>query len=127
MKITPVETDKAPRAIGPYSQAVKGGGFLFLSGQLGMDPATSELVGDDCASQTEQIMRNLKEILKKENLSFEDVVETTIYMTDLSDFQTVNTIYAEALGTHKPARATVQVAALPKKAKIEIRMTAVLP
>ena len=124
MKIETINTDKAPAAIGPYSQAVKAGQFLFLSGQIPLNPETGEMLEADITLQTKQVLHNLKMVLNSENLNFEDVVETTIYLLDLGDFQVVNQLYQEAIGDHKPARATVQVAALPKEALVEIKMTA---
>jgi len=121
-----IETDKAPEAIGPYSQAIKHNGFIFTAGQLGIDPATGKLIDDTIEAQTEQIMKNLKSILSEADASFINVVETVIYITDLNNFKTVNEIYAKYLNGHKPARATVQVAGLPLGGKIEIKMTAVI-
>lgn len=127
MSIEYIKTDKAPGAIGPYSQAVKGGGFLFTSGQIPLIPETGEMAGEDIETQTRQVLANLKAVLAADKLDFNHVIETTIYMTDLIDFRTVNTLYEEAMGSHKPARATVQVAGLPKNSKIEIKMTALYP
>jgi len=121
-----IETEKAPKAIGPYSQAIKHNDFIFTAGQLGIDPVTGKLIDDTIDSQTEQVMKNLSSILKEAKASFNNVVETVIYLTDLNNFKIVNEIYAKYLNGHKPARATVQVAGLPLGAKIEIKMTAVL-
>jgi len=120
-----VETPNAPAAIGPYSQAIKAGGFLFISGQIPIDPATGRMTVDT-TSQTKQVMRNLEAILAAEGLTFADVVKTTIYLTNLDDFARVNEVYGSYFELDPPARATVQVAALPKGAKVEIDAVAVL-
>jgi 2-iminobutanoate/2-iminopropanoate deaminase len=120
-----VETSAAPAAIGPYSQAVRAGGFIFYSGQIPLDPQTGALVGEGIAEQTRQVMANIKAVLSASGRSFDDVVKTTIYLTDLADFATVNEIYGEYFRETPPARACVQVAALPKGAKIEIEWIAV--
>jgi len=111
-----VSTDKAPGAIGPYSQAIRAGDFLFVSGQIPLDPATGQLVGGDMAAQTLQVMRNLGEVLKAGGASFQDVVRSTIYLADLADFAVVNEIYGRQFTPPAPARATVQVARLPRDA-----------
>ncbi|MBA7605263.1 putative reactive intermediate deaminase TdcF [subsurface metagenome] len=126
MKHKIIETDGAPKAIGPYSQAVKAGDFLFASGQVGLDPASGKLVGESIEDQTRKSLVNLKAILTAGGAALEDVVETTIFLTDIGDYATVNRIYSGFMGGHKPARVTVQVAALPLRAKIEIKMTAFL-
>jgi 2-iminobutanoate/2-iminopropanoate deaminase len=121
-----VSTPDAPAAIGPYSQAVRAGAFVFLSGQIPLDPRTGELVGgDDVEAQTRQVLANLKAVLQAAGASFAQVVKTIIFLTDLSDFATVNRVYATAFeGVEPPARATVQVAALPRGAKVEIEAVA---
>ncbi len=118
------EVPNAPKAVGPYSPVARAGGMVFLSGQLGLSPDTGELVGSDITSQTEQVLANLKAVLSHVGLSFSDVVKTTIFLTDLANFQVVNTLYSEALGGHKPARSTIQVSALPKGGIVEIEMVA---
>ena len=118
-----VHTDKAPRAIGPYSQAIDTGDFVFLSGQIGLDPETGQMKAG-VEEQTHQVMRNLQAVLETVGLDFSHVVKTTIYLQDLNDFQKVNEIYASYLQEPYPARATVQVAALPKGALVEIEMIA---
>jgi 2-iminobutanoate/2-iminopropanoate deaminase len=123
MRLKPVQTKKAPGAIGPYSQAIECGSFVFTSGQIGISPDTDALVGETIEAQTRQVLKNLLEILKVCRASFQDVVETTIFCTDLNDFGIINKIYGEMMGEHRPARSTVQVASLPKNAKIEIKMT----
>ena len=126
MSKTIVKTDTAPGAIGPYSQAVKAGGFLYLSGQIPLDPATGALVEGDIAAQTEQVMKNLGEVLKAGGATFEHVVRTTIFLTDLGDFAKVNEIYGRHFPADPPARATVQVAALPRGSRVEIDLVAFL-
>ena len=120
-------TDHAPAAIGPYSQAISVDGWLFTSGQIGLDPATGELTGEDFESQARQVMENLGQVLASAGCSFGDVVRTTIYLSDFADFATLNSIYGDAMGDHRPARSTVQAAALPMGAKIEIDMVARQP
>jgi len=114
----------APKAVGPYSPAVSAGGMVFLSGQVGLNPDTMQLVGAGIEEQTRQVMKNLHAVLSELSLSFSDVVKSTIFLTDLKTFQTVNTIYGEELGGHKPARSTFQVSALPLGAIVEIEMIA---
>lgn len=123
-----ISTAHAPAAIGPYSQAVTARGFVFLSGQIPLDPQSGEMVGgDDVELQAKQVMRNLKAVLDAAGASFAKVVKTTIYLTDLGDFARVNKVYGSFFeGVEPPARATVQVAALPRGAKVEIDAIAVL-
>jgi 2-iminobutanoate/2-iminopropanoate deaminase len=115
-----VSTDRAPGAIGPYSQALDTGSWVFCSGQIGLDPATGQLVSGGIAPEAEQVLRNLEAVLAAAGLGFADVVRTTIYLVDLADFSTVNDIYARHVRAPYPARATVGVAALPRGARIEI-------
>ena len=117
-------SENAPAPIGPYSQAVQAGDFVFLSGQIGIDPVTGNLTGSSVEGQTTQAMENLKEVLKGSGLSFKDVVQTRIYLTNMSDWAAVNGIYAASFNDTYPARAAVQVAGLPKGAKVEIEMVA---
>jgi len=121
-----IATDAAPAAIGPYSQAIRCGAMVFLSGQVALDPATGEIVGeDDVAAQTEQVMRNLGAVLGAAGAGFGDVLKATIFLTDLGDFQTVNRIYARSFeGLDPPARACVEVSRLPKDVRVEIEMIA---
>ena len=119
-----ITSEHAPRAIGPYSQAVRAGGLVFLSGQIPIDPATGEMIGGDVRLQTEQVMKNLGAVLEAAKLSFEDVVKATIYLVDLADFTVVNEVYGARFATDPPARATVQVAALPRGARVEIDLLA---
>ncbi len=120
-----VSTDKAPAAIGPYSQAVKTGNLLFLSGQISLDPVTMNIIGNDIESQTGQIFKNIRAVLLSENLTLENIVKCTVFMKNLDDFGKMNEIYAKEFGAHKPARSTVQVARLPKDVLIEIECVAV--
>ena len=117
-----VTTSAAPAPVGPYNQAVLAGGWLYCSGQIPLDPQTGAMVGDgDVASETRQVLKNLTAVLEAAGATAQHVVRTTVFLTDLADFQTVNEIYAEVFGAGtSPARACVQVAALPKGAKVEI-------
>jgi 2-iminobutanoate/2-iminopropanoate deaminase len=125
MTIEKIETKEAPAAIGPYSQGVRAGDFIFFSGQIPLDPSTGEVViAGGIAAQTEQVMANMEAVLKGAGLTFGAVVKTTIYLTDLKDFSTVNEIYGKYFEGIVPARATVQVAALPKGAGIEVEWVA---
>lgn len=114
----------APQAIGPYSQAVKANGLIFLSGQIPLDPKSGQVVGTGIVEQTTQVLKNIEAVLRHANLSFENVVKSTIFLTDLAHFKTVNELYEQALGSLKPARSTVQVAALPRGVMVEIEMIA---
>lgn len=120
-------TDEAPAAIGPYSQAVSADGWLYTSGQIPIDPATGDLVTGDFADQVRQVLRNLAAVLDSAGCTFGDVVKTSIFVTDLANFGTLNELYGEAMGDHRPARSTIQVAALPKNVDVEIDMIAKLP
>ena len=124
MAKTAISTNDAPQAIGPYSQAIEHAGIIYLSGQIPLDPKTMQMVGTTAAEQAEQVMKNLQGLLRAAGVGFEHVVRTTIFLTDLADFTTVNEIYARFLVAPFPARATVQVAALPRGAKLEIDMIA---
>lgn len=115
-----VVTDQAPKAIGPYSQAVTAGKLIFTAGQVALDPATGQLVGATVAEQTDQVLKNLKAVLVAAGVSFEHVVKTTVYLADMNDFTAMNEVYARHFGNHKPARSTVQAARLPKDARVEI-------
>jgi 2-iminobutanoate/2-iminopropanoate deaminase len=119
-----VATDKAPQAIGPYSQAIAGGRLVFTAGQVALDPKTGELVGKTIAEQTEQVMRNLTAVLAAAGTSLSQVVKTTVYLADMADFAAMNEVYAKHFGGHKPARSTVQAAGLPKGARVEIDVIA---
>jgi len=119
-----IETNKAPAPIGPYSQAIKANGFVFVSGQIPLDPATGSLVAGDVAAQTHQVMRNLAAVLEAAGSSLAKVVKTTIFLKDLGDFARVNEIYGEYVGESRPARATVEAARLPRDAGVEIEAIA---
>ena len=121
-----IKTSAAPAALGPYSQGIRAGDFVFASGQLGLDPATGNL-REGIAAQTEQAMDNLTAVLKTAGASLADVVKTTIFLADMADFQTVNAIYGARFSEAPPARSTVQVAALPKGGLVEIEMIAYAP
>ena len=123
---TAISTLSAPQAIGPYSQAIKAGGFLFLSGQIPLDPTTGTLVDGDISAQTRRVLDNIREVLSAAGCGFSSVVKTSIFLTDLGDFVTVNGIYAEYFLAPFPARSTFQVAALPKGSRIEIEVVASL-
>jgi 2-iminobutanoate/2-iminopropanoate deaminase len=120
-------SDHAPAAIGPYSQAVAAGGFLFCAGQTPLDPATMALVPGDVGAQTVQVLKNLHAVLLSAGCTWKDVVKTTIFLRSMGDFAKVNEVYAAALGDARPARATVAVAGLPKDAQVEIELIAKLP
>jgi 2-iminobutanoate/2-iminopropanoate deaminase len=117
-------TDDAPKAIGPYSQAVSVDGWLYTSGQVALDPATGELVPGGFEAQARRVFENLRQVLASAGCSFGNVVKATVYIMDFADFPKLNAIYAEAMGDHRPARSTVQVAALPKGALVEIDLVA---
>ncbi len=122
---TRIATPDAPAAIGPYSQAVEAGGVVYCSGQIGLDPATGQLVAGGTAAEAERVLENLRAVLAAAGLGFEHVVRVTIYLTDLADFATVNDLYGRYVREPHPARATVGVAALPKGARVEIDAIAV--
>jgi 2-iminobutanoate/2-iminopropanoate deaminase len=124
MPRTAISTPQAPAAIGPYSQAIRADGYLFCSGQLGLDPATGELVAGGVAAQAEQSLRNLGAVLESAGLTFSDVVKTTIFLADIADFATVNAVYGRFVTDPPPARSTVAVAALPKGGRVEIEAIA---
>ena len=126
---TAIETPKAPKPIGPYSQAIRSGELLFLSGQIPLDPSTGAIVGDDASSQAGQVLRNLVAVLEAAGCRASDVVKTTIFLVDLADFADVNARYAEvfATGSPAPARSTVQVSALPRGCRVEIEAVARIP
>lgn len=124
---TIVSTEAAPKAIGPYSQAVVANGFVFCSGQIPLDPATGQLVGDTIEAQTERVLQNLDAVLRAAGTDLAHAVRTTIFLQNLSDFAAVNAVYALHFPNDPPARATVQVARLPRDVKVEIDLIAVLP
>ncbi|WP_461834100.1 RidA family protein [Desulfothermus sp.] len=119
-----VKTNKAPKAIGPYSQGIIAGNFMFISGQIAIDPDTNEMVTGTIEEETEQVLKNIGAILNEAGLTYENVVKTTVYLTDLIDFVKMNEVYARFFKTNPPARAAIQVSKLPKGAKIEIEAIA---
>ena len=124
-KITKIHTDNAPAAVGPYSQAIAAGGMLYTSGQIALDPATGEIVGDDIKAQAEQVMKNLAAVLTEAGTSQENVIKTTCFLKDMGDFGAFNEVYG-AFFTEKPARSCVSVKALPKDVRCEVEVIAVL-
>ena len=119
-----ISTDRAPKAIGPYSQAVRANGFVFLSGQIPLDPKTQQIVEGDVSVQTERVMENLKGVVEAAGSSLHHVVKTTVFLKDMNDFAAMNEVYARYFTAAPPARSTVQVARLPKDALVEIEMIA---
>lgn len=126
MNSTAIQTKNAPAAIGPYSQGIKAGNTVYVSGQIPIDPATGEFAGDDIATQTRQSLTNIREILKAAGADMSDVVKTTVLLKDIADFAAMNEVYAEFFNEPYPARAAFQAAALPKGAGIEIEAIAVI-
>ena len=127
MSVEILSTDRAPAAIGPYSQATKAGGFLFTAGQIPLDPASMEIVAGDIEPQTRQVMANLTHVLAKAGATWTDVVKTTVFLQDMADFPCFNEVYAAAIGAARPARSTVQVSALPRGVSVEVELIAKLP
>jgi 2-iminobutanoate/2-iminopropanoate deaminase len=121
-----VLTDRGPKPIGPYSQAIKASGFLYMSGQVALDPKTGEMVGATIAEQTERVMANIKGILEAAGSNFHHVVKTTVFLKDMSDFAAMNEVYGKYFTQAPPARSTVQVSRLPKDALVEIEVIAAL-
>lgn len=119
-----VSTTEAPAAVGPYSQAVRVGPLLFTAGQIPLDPKSGQIVSEDVAEQTRRVLDNLTAVLKAEGMDFSNIVKTTVFMTNLGDFQTMNEVYASYFKDQPPARSTVQVTALPKGAQVEIELVA---
>lgn len=124
MSARTISTEQAPAAIGPYSQAIVSGGFLFTAGQIALDPATGKIVDGGIVEQTSRVFENLNAVLKAAGATWNDVVKTTVFVADLGDFPTVNDIYAKQVGAARPARSTVEVSALPRGARIEIELIA---
>jgi 2-iminobutanoate/2-iminopropanoate deaminase len=122
-----IKSDQAPAAIGPYSQAIVAGGFLFTAGQIAIDPATGQVVAGDVKAQTERVLANLAAVLGAAGCSWRHVVKTTVFLQDMNDFPAVNEIYGRVLGDARPARSTVQVSALPRAVLVEIEAIAELP
>lgn len=119
-----VQTDQAPAAIGPYSQAIVHAGVVYTAGQIPIDPATGEMVGGDVAAQTDRVLRNLSAVLAAAGASLGSVVKTTVFLRDMGDFAAMNEVYGRFFGDHRPARSTVQVAQLPRDAAVEIEVVA---
>ena len=124
MKKNIISTDQAPKAIGPYSQAVRMGQLIFVSGQTPLEPATGQLVTGDVRAQTRRVLENIRGILQSQGLTMDDILKTTVFMTDLGQFASMNEVYAEFFKEAPPARATVQVSRLPKDAQVEIEAIA---
>ena len=124
---TIIHTDDAPKAVGPYSQAVRTGNLLFTAGQVAIDPAISQLIDGDVAAQAEQVMRNLQAVLTAAGTSFDHVVKTTVYLADMADFAALNEVYGRYFPANPPARSTFAVRGLPLGAKVEIEMVAEIP
>lgn len=120
-----INTDKAPKAIGPYSQAIRAGGFIFVSGQIPLSPDSGEVVTGGIELQTDRVLQNISAILESAGASMEDVVKTTVYLTDMTDFSKFNECYARFFTSNKPARATVEVSRLPRDVRVEIDAVAV--
>ncbi|HEX9311006.1 MAG TPA: RidA family protein [Gemmatimonadaceae bacterium] len=127
MALKKISTDKAPSAIGPYSQGVIANGFLFTAGQIPLDPVAGKIIEGGIVEQTNRVMQNLQEVLSAAGVSWNDVVKTTVYLHDLAHFPTVNEVYGKWLGDARPARSTIQVPALPRGAMVEIDAIAALP
>lgn len=127
MSIETLHTDNAPKAIGPYAQAVRANGFLFTAGQIPLDPATMEVVSGDVAAQTTQVLKNLTAVLEAAGATWMHVVKTTVFLRDMADFVAMNGVYAAVLGDARPARSTVAVAGLPRDVRVEIEMVVALP
>lgn len=126
MKKKVIQTEGAPKAIGPYSQAIQAGNFLFLSGQIPLDPKTGELVKGDIRKQTQQVLENIKGVLESQGLGMENVVKATLFLKDIGNFNQVNEVYANYFPSSPPARSTVEVAKLPRDAEIEIEAIALI-
>ncbi len=124
---TVVSSDRAPQAIGPYSQAIKANGFLFISGQIPLDPITGQIVYGGIDNQTHQVLTNLKAVLEREGLTFNNAVKTTVFLKDMDDFALMNKVYSHYFTDEPPARACVQVARLPRDVSVEIELVAVYP
>jgi 2-iminobutanoate/2-iminopropanoate deaminase len=124
VKVRAVSTESAPAAIGPYSQAIMAGGFLYTAGQIAIDPATAQVVEGDVVAQTKRVLENLEAVLAAAGASWKDVVKTTVFLQDMKDFPRMNDVYAAVVGDARPARSTVQVAGLPRGVLVEIELIA---
>ena len=127
MSTTSVHSDGAPKAIGPYSQAISANGFLFTAGQIALDPVSMEIVAGDVAAQSEQVLKNLTAVLSAAGAGWSDVVKATVFLRDMADFAAMNAVYARVLGDARPARSTVAVAGLPRDVRVEIELVAAIP
>ena len=127
MSVKIVSTDKAPNAIGPYSQGVVANGFLFTAGQIALDPATMQVVPGDITAQAEQVFKNLAAVIATVGASWSDVVKSTVFLIDMKDFPKVNDVYAAAMGDARPARSTVAVSGLPRGVLVEIELVVAIP
>jgi 2-iminobutanoate/2-iminopropanoate deaminase len=121
-----ISTPAAPQAVGPYSQAIRAGSLLFVSGQIPIDPATGQVIAGDAAAQTRRVMENIGEILKAAGTSFDQVVRTTVYLADIAEFPAMNEVYGQFFSAPAPARSTIQAARLPRDARVEIDVIALL-
>ena len=127
MSTTSIHSDDAPKAIGPYSQAISANGFLFTAGQIALDPVSMDIVTGDVAAQSEQVLKNLTAVLSAAGAGWSDVVKTTVFLRDMADFAAMNAVYARVLGEARPARSTVAVAGLPRDVRVEIELVAAIP
>ena len=127
MSVQTIHTDLAPKAIGPYAQAVRANGFLFTAGQIALDPHTMELVTGDVTAQTEQVLANLTAVLEAAGTGWAHVVKTTVFLRDMAEFTAMNAVYARVLGDARPARSTVAVLGLPRDVRVEIEAVAAIP
>jgi 2-iminobutanoate/2-iminopropanoate deaminase len=127
MSIETLHTDDAPKAIGPYAQAVRANGFLFTAGQIPLDPVSMEVVSGDVSAQAERVLANLAAVLAEAGATWNDVVKTTVFLRSMDDFAAVNAVYARVFGDARPARSTVAVAGLPRDVRVEIELVAALP
>lgn len=125
--VTSLHTDHAPKAIGPYAQAVRANGFLFTAGQIPLDPVSMEIVGEDVGPQTDRVLANLTAVLTEAGCTWTSVVKTTVFLRTMDDFAAMNEVYARVLGDARPARSTVAVAGLPRNVRVEIELVAALP
>lgn len=124
--IESVATDRGPKAIGPYSQAIRANGFIFLSGQIPLDPKTQQVIDGDIAAQTARVLENLKGVVEAAGSSLQRAVKTTVFLADMDDFAAMNEVYARYFVSHPPARSTVEVSRLPKNVRVEIDLVAIL-
>jgi len=127
VSVQSLHTDQAPAAIGPYSQGVLAGGFLFTAGQIAIDPTSGQVISGDVRAQTERVMSNLAAVIATVNATWKDIVKTTVFIHDMNDFPAINEVYGRALGDARPARSTVQVSALPRGVLVEIEAVVAIP